>query len=158
VVLQDHFLWNASIEDNIRYGNDKVNRDEIIASSNIAGVNDFMRELNLGYDFLIGENASKVSEGQKQKIAIARALVKKPRILLLDEAFSCMDRISEERIVDNIIKSGSIKILIFISHRIATIRKSDSIYFLSDSKLEIGSFDHLFSNNKLFSNLFSDDK
>ncbi|MFH0828327.1 MAG: ABC transporter ATP-binding protein, partial [Candidatus Omnitrophota bacterium] len=100
--MQEHFLFDDTIFNNIAYCRGVSTAEEVEEVSRLAGVDDFVKELPLGYQTVIGENACKLSEGQKQKIAIARALLKKPKILILDEAMASMDSASEEKIILNI--------------------------------------------------------
>ena len=156
VALQEPFLWNDSIENNIRYGKENATTKEMIESARMAGVDEFVKDLPQGYGAIIGENACKLSEGQKQKIAIARALIKRPKILIFDEAMSSMDSASEERILLNI-KEGQKDITwIVVSHRLSTVMSADLVYFLSRADTMI--IDNplsLLKNNKEFSELFA---
>ena len=102
VALQEPYLWNDTIENNIRYAKTHATQQEIIETAKLVGVDDFVKQLPRGYATVIGENACKLSEGQKQKIAIARALIKKPKILILDEAMASMDSLSEQKIIQQI--------------------------------------------------------
>lgn len=148
VVLQEPFLWNDSILNNIRYGKEEATFEEVGEAARIACIDDFISSLRDGYRTIIGENACKISEGQKQRIAIARAVIKKPKILILDEALSSIDAELEARIIDNIrgrLKSSTI---IVISHRLSTINKMDIVYFLVGSdRIEVGSHGDLLQNN-----------
>jgi len=156
IVLQEPFLWNDSIENNIRYGKEDATREEIITVSQLTLVDDFVKDLPDGYKTVIGEGACKLSEGQKQKIAIARALVKNPKILMLDEASSSMDSASEEKILRNIKKTQKDATLIVVSHRLSTVLSADTVYFLNSfNSLIIGKPEDLLKTNKEFSNLFA---
>jgi len=159
MALQEPFLLNDTIRRNIAYGVDGVDDEEIIKMAGLCGVDGFVRNLPKGYETIIGENACKISEGQKQKIAIARALIKKPKILILDEAFSSMDSESEEKIMANIKKAQRDVTLIVVSHRLSTILNADLVYFLNSSAgLCIGSGEELLEKDKEFSALFSGQK
>lgn len=131
IVLQEPLLWNDSIANNIRYLRPAATRREIIEAAKMAGVDEFTESLPLGYDTVVGENACKISEGQKQKIAIARVLIKRPKILILDEAMSSMDSASEERILSNIKLELPGLTFITISHRLSTVMNADMVYYLA---------------------------
>ena len=155
VSLQEPFLWNDSILNNIKYARPDASRNEIIECAKIAGVDDFLKGLNRGYETIVGENSCKLSEGQKQKIAIARALIKKPKILILDEAMSSMDSLSEEKITSRITKLP-IYSTIVISHRLSTIMASTLVYFIKNPEtVIIGPPFELIRKDKDFHDLFS---
>ena len=148
VVLQEPYLWNDTIENNIRYGKENASFEEISEAARIACIDVFINSLPEKYKTVIGENACKISEGQKQCIAIARAIVKKPKILILDEALSSVDSEHEERIMNNIKKTLSNSTIIIISHRLSAIQKIGFVYFLEDSgKIDIGTHDELLQRN-----------
>ncbi len=154
-VLQEPFLWNDSIENNIMYGKEDASREEMFRVSGIAGVEEVVRTLNNGYATIIGENACKLSEGQKQKIAIARALIKTPKILILDEAMSSMDSASEERIISNIKKNQSDLTLITVSHRLSTVMSANLVYyFFRPNEMIVDKVQNLFECNRDFTRLF----
>lgn len=148
--LQDPYLWNDTIENNIRYAKLDASIQQIREAANIACADQFIKALPQGYDTIIGENACKISEGQKQRIAVARAVIKRPRILILDEALACVDAYTEEAIIRNIRNESDRKnnTLIIISHRLSTIRAMDKVFFLNRlGKLEIASHDELIEKN-----------
>lgn len=134
VALQEPFLWNDTIENNIRYAREDALIDDVMQVSRICGVDDFVSILPRGYQTVIGENACKISEGQKQKIAIARAVIKKPKILILDEATSSMDSASEERIIPRIKEFLPDTLLITASHRLSTVESADLVYYLASNQ------------------------
>lgn len=159
VVLQEPFLWNDTIENNITYGKEETSLEEVKEASRIACIDGFVNNLAQGYKTVIGENACKISEGQKQRIAIARALIKKPRILILDEALSSVDTELEEKIIYNIRDFLSSSTIIIISHRISTIQKADLVYFLSSpDKIEIADHSELLKNNTGYQNYLAQQK
>ena len=159
VALQEPFLLNDTIRRNITYGVDKVDNEKIVEVARICGVDDFVDKLPKGYDTIIGENACKISEGQKQKIAIARALIKKPKILILDEAFASMDSASEEMIIKNIRKNFKEITLIVVSHRLSTVMSADLVYFLNrPDELIIGRCEELLKEAEEFSTLFANQR
>jgi ATP-binding cassette subfamily B protein len=131
VALQEPYLWNDTIENNIRYGDFGVAFDEIARVAEVACIDEVISNLKDGFRTVIGENACKISEGQKQRIAIARAVIKKPKILMLDEALSSVDVQTEEKIIANIKDFLRETTLIVVSHRISAIKKMDLAYFLA---------------------------
>ena len=156
VALQGPFLWNDTIENNIRYARENASKQEIIEAAGLTGLDEFVEDLPQGYQTLIGENACKLSEGQKQKIAIARALIKRPKILILDEAMSSMDSASEEKVLLNIKQSQKDLILIVVSHRLSTVRSADLVYFLlSADEMIIDRPESFLENNGQFIELFA---
>lgn len=156
VALQEHYLWNDTIENNIRYSYPQASMDEVMEAARISGVDEFTRELPKGFATVIGENAVMLSEGQKQKIAIARALVKRPKILVFDEAMSSMDSASENRIISAIEERMDEVTLIIISHRLSIVMKMDTVCYLkSPQDLVIDAPKRLLANNEGFRALFS---
>lgn len=154
--LQEAFLWNDNIENNIRYGKEGAAKEEILRIAQLAGVDDFVKDLPGSYQTVIGENACKISEGQKQKIAIARALIKQPKILILDEAMSSMDSSSEEGIISNIKRTQKDLTLITVSHRLSTVMRADLVYyFFRPNEMVIDKADNLFEYNREFAHLFA---
>ncbi len=156
IALQEPFLWNDTVENNIRYGRDDAQAEEIIQTARLIGVDDFVKELPLGYKSIVGENACKLSEGQKQKIAIARALIRRPKIMILDEATSSMDSASEAKIIPNIKNNHSDLILITASHRLSTVMSADLVYYLkSAQEIVIDAPHNLLLRDADFINLFT---
>ena len=151
VALQDSYLWNDTIENNIKYTSKDAGEEDIRKAAGIAAIDIFIEGLPEGYKTVIGENASKISEGQKQRISIARAVVKKPKILILDEALSSVDGETEAKIIDNIRSNLKDSTVIIISHRVSTIKKMDKVYFLSGpDSMVMGSHDELLKENGLY--------
>ena len=151
--LQEPYLWNDTIENNIRYGKDNATFQDVQEAARIAGIDGFINTLQEGYKTIIGENACKISEGQKQRIAIARAVLKKPKILILDEAFASVDAQAEDRIINNIHMTLKNSTIIVISHRLSTINKMDLIYFLSScNRIEIAKQEELLQQNAQYRN------
>jgi ABC-type bacteriocin/lantibiotic exporter with double-glycine peptidase domain len=155
-VLQEPFLWNDTIENNIRYGNPAATSIDIEEAARLSGVDEFVARLPAGAQTLIGENACRLSEGQKQKIAIARALVKKSGILIFDEAMASMDSASEERILANIKNERDRVTLIVVSHRLSAVKAADLVYYLvSPNEVLIDTPENFLKNNESFVRLFA---
>jgi ABC-type multidrug transport system fused ATPase/permease subunit len=147
VALQEPYLWNDTIENNIRYGNFGVTSAEIAKVAEVTCIDELINSLKEGYRAVIGENACKISEGQKQRIAIARAVIKMPKILILDEALSSVDMNTEAKIINNVKDFLKETTLVIVSHRISAIKKMDLVYFLAGpGEMLIGSHAELMRN------------
>ena len=156
VALQEPFLWNDTVAYNILYGNHAVSEKEMIAAARIAEADNFIRHLPQGYDTVIGEMANTLSEGQKQRLALIRALVKKPKILLFDEALSSLDSETEDKIMANISEALPHSTILTISHRASVASKADMVYFLeSGASVQWGSYEELIAQNPRFRELFN---
>ncbi len=156
VVLQEPYLWNTSITDNIKYGNNGAGLNDIEEAARIACIDSFINKLPDKYQTVIGENACRISDGQKQRLAIARAVVKRPRILIFDEALSSVEVEIEERIIANIRKALKDSTVIIISHRPSTIKSLDWVCFLEGPhKIDIAKHDTLLAQNAQYYNYFA---
>lgn len=131
MVGQEPVLFATTIRENIRYGNPDVSNEEIEKVARIANCHQFIMKLPDGYETKIGERGAQLSGGQKQRIAIARALVKNPKILLLDEATSALDPTSEKRVQDALEKASKGRTTLVVSHRLSTITNSDKIVYIN---------------------------
>jgi len=155
VSTQQPLLFDVSIEDNITYGLKDIDEDKIIEAAKIACVHDYIIQLPQGYNSLIGEDACKLSQGLKQRIAIARAVLRNPKILILDEATSSIDSSTEEKIFMNIKNHRQGLSTIVISHRLFSIKDADSIYFLKNEGIvEKGRHGDLLSTSKTYREFF----
>ena len=127
-VLQEHSLYNETIADNIAYGKPRAMREEIIAAAKKAAADEFISRMPKGYDTLIGERGVRLSGGEKQRLAIARAILKDPKIVVLDEPTSALDSITEAKVQEglNVLIKG--RTAITIAHRLSTVRKADRIF------------------------------
>ncbi|XP_078443955.1 putative multidrug resistance protein [Wolffia australiana] len=144
LVSQEPALFATSIKENILFGKEDATMDEVIAAAKAANAHSFISQLPLGYDTQVGERGVQMSGGQKQRIAIARAVIKAPKILLLDEATSALD--SEcERLVQEALDAAAVgRTTIVIAHRLSTIRNADVIAVIQDGRVvEAGSHDEL---------------
>ncbi|MCQ2975013.1 MAG: peptidase domain-containing ABC transporter [Bacteroidales bacterium] len=155
-VPQQITLFAGTIAQNIAIGEYQPNMEKIINITQKLGLTEFIEDMPEGFETLVGENGSKLSGGQKQRLAIARALYKDPEILILDEATSSLDSISERYVQDTmheLQKAG--KTIIVIAHRLSTIKNADEIIVLSKGKLiETGNFEQLINNKSNFYNLW----
>lgn len=156
MVLQDTWLYNASIADNIRYGKLNASDEEVVAAAKAAQVDHFVRTLPDGYKMVLNEEVSNVSQGQKQLLTIARAILADPQILILDEATSSVDTRTEiliQKAMDNLMKGRTSFV---IAHRLSTIRDADLILVMRDGDIvEQGSHDDLIGKNGFYANLYN---
>ncbi|MFH0798809.1 MAG: ABC transporter ATP-binding protein [Pseudomonadota bacterium] len=132
MALQEPLLWNDSIENNIRYGRQDATEEDVREAARLSGVEDFAKRLPRGCATVVGEGGCRLSEGQKQKIAIARVLIKQPKILILDEAMSSMDSASERRILKNIKERFRDSTVITVSHRLSAVEEMDVVCYFSN--------------------------
>jgi len=155
VVLQDTFLFNASVRENLLYGKPDATEKELVAAAQAAYAHDFIQELAQGYDTEIGERGVKLSGGQRQRLALARAILADPRILILDEATSSVDAEAEyliQQALDEVMKGRT---SLVIAHRLSTIRNADKIIALHDGKIrEVGKHSELLERGGLYSQLY----
>ncbi|KAG8552277.1 hypothetical protein GDO81_004465 [Engystomops pustulosus] len=154
VVSQEPILFGTTIRENIRYGRENVTDEEIIQATKEANAFDFISKLPDGLDTMVGERGAQLSGGQKQRIAIARALVRNPKILLLDEATSALDTQSESIVQNALDKARAGRTTIVIAHRLSTIRNADVIAgFNNGVVVEQGSHDDLMNKKGVYYSL-----
>ena len=156
MVLQDTWLFKGSIMENIRYGKLDATDDEVIAAAKAAHVDHFIRTLPGGYDMELNEEASNVSQGQKQLLTIARAILANNKILILDEATSSVDTRTEiqiQKAMDNLMKGRTSFV---IAHRLSTIKDADLILVLKDGDIiEQGNHEELIAKNGFYAELYN---
>ena len=156
MVLQDTWLYNGSIKENIRYGRLDATDEEVVQAAKAAHVDGFVRTLPAGYNMILNEEASNVSQGQKQLLTIARAILANPKILILDEATSSVDTRTELKIqkaMDNLMKDRTSFI---IAHRLSTIRDADLILVMDHGDIvEQGNHEELLKKNGIYANLYN---
>jgi ABC-type multidrug transport system fused ATPase/permease subunit len=156
IVRQDVFLFSGTVRENIRYGKPNASEGEIIAASELARCHEFVARLPCGYDTLIGDAGVKLSAGEKQRIGIARALLKNSPILIFDEATSDIDPATERLILDAQRKLMSNRTSFIIAHRLGTIRAADQILVLSAGAIiERGRHDDLLNLRGVYADLWS---
>ena len=155
IVTQNVILFNDTIKNNIIHGNKNATENDITKAVKSANIQDLVDKLDYGLNTYIGENGVKLSGGEKQRLSIARALIKNPDILILDEATASLDSESEKMVhsaIDNIIKNRTV---IIIAHRLSTIINADKILVMNDGKIvESGSHNELLKNNGYYKKLY----
>ncbi len=156
MVLQDTWLFSGTIMENIRYGKPDASDEEVIAAAKAAHVHNFIMQQSGGYQMVLNEETSNISQGQKQLLTIARAILADNRILILDEATSSVDTRTEIRIqkaMDNLMKGRTSFI---IAHRLSTIRDADCILFMKDGDImEQGTHEELLEKNGLYAQMYN---
>lgn len=162
MVLQDTWLFTGSIYDNIKYGREDASKDEIIEAAKAAHVDEFVRKLPKGYDTILNESASNISQGQRQLITIARAFVANPEILILDEATSSVDTRTEVQIQHAMSQLLENRTSFVVAHRLSTIQNADNIIVMNHGAVvETGTHNELLAKNGFYADLynsqFSDD-
>ena len=156
LVLQDTWLFKGSIYDNIHYGRLDARKDEVIDAAKMANVHHFIRTLTKGYDFPINEEANNISQGEKQLLTIARAILKNPHILILDEATSSVDTRLERMLQDAMKKVMEGRTSFVIAHRLSTIKNADLILVLKDGDIiEQGTHESLLAKKGAYEALYN---
>ncbi|MFC6315522.1 MULTISPECIES: ABC transporter ATP-binding protein [Lapidilactobacillus] len=156
MVLQDTWLFTGTIYDNLKYGREEATHDEIITAAKAAHVDEFVRQLPDGYDTILNEEASNISQGQRQLLTIARAFVADPEILILDEATSSVDTRTELQIQHamGLLLKGRTSFV--VAHRLSTIRDADNILVMNHGAIvETGNHDDLMAQNGFYADLYN---
>jgi ATP-binding cassette subfamily B protein len=155
MVLQDAWLFNGTIRENIRYGKLDASDEEVVAAAKAARVDHFINTLSEGYDMVINEESSNISQGQRQLITIARVILKNPSLLILDEATSSVDTRTEiliQEAMDNLMAGRTSFI---IAHRLSTSRNADIILVMRDGDIvEQGTHNELLARQGFYSDLY----
>lgn len=155
VVTQETYLFNGTILENLRYAKENATMEEIEAACRIANIHDFILKQPKGYDTEVGNRGLKLSGGEKQRLSLARVILKDPKILILDEATSALDSISENAIQDALEAMMKGRTSIVIAHRLSTILKADQILVVKDGVIsEQGTHDELLEMNGTYRDLF----
>ncbi|MCY9423102.1 ABC transporter ATP-binding protein, partial [Bacillus paralicheniformis] len=156
MVLQDTWLFNGTIRENIAYGRDGATDEDIIRAAKAAYADDFIRTLPDGYDTVLGEDAQNISQGQRQLLTIARAILADPKILILDEATSSVDTRTEMNIQKAMNKLMANRTSFVIAHRLSTIKDADLILVMKNGDIiEKGSHEELLRENGFYADLYN---
>ena len=155
IIEQDIFLFSRTIRENIAFGNHEASEDEIIEAAKFAQADDFIRSFKDGYDTVIGERGVTLSGGQRQRLALARAFLTDPSILVLDDSTSAIDSATEDKIQQAIFNASRGRTTFIITHRLSQIRWADLILVLRKGKLVAkGSHEELLKSSKIYQRIF----
>lgn len=155
MVTQETYLFHATVRDNLAYARPDASDAEIIAAAQSAFIHDRILELEHGYDTIVGERGYRLSGGEKQRLAIARVLLKNPRVLVLDEATSALDTVSERRVQAALEPLMAGRTTIAIAHRLSTIRSADVIFVMDAGQvIEKGTHDSLLALDGAYARLY----
>jgi subfamily B ATP-binding cassette protein HlyB/CyaB len=156
VVVQESFLFRGSVRENVAMKKPEAEFSETVAACRLAGADEFVQRLPRGYDTFLEEDAANLSGGQKQRLAIARALLTQPRILIFDEATSALDPESEAVLLDNLDRMRAGKTLIMVSHRLSSIASADAILVFDRGSIsDQGNHAALLKRSKIYQQLWS---
>ncbi len=156
VVSQDIFLFNATVAENILYGKLGATREELLEAARKAHALEFIQNLPDGFETILGDQGIRLSGGQRQRLALARAFIRNPQILILDEATNSLDLISEKVVQDALEEFGRGRTVVIIAHRISTIEHADKVIVLDSGKVvETGSVAELLAKDGLFSRFYA---
>ena len=155
IVTQEMFLFNDTVRANIAYGNIEASDEAIVKAARAAAAEEFIQKLPQKYDTVIGDRGFRLSGGEKQRLAIARALLKNPPILILDEATSSLDTESEKQIQEALNRLMKERTTLVIAHRLSTIENADLIVVMNKGDmLEVGKHDELLAKNGAYAHLY----
>jgi subfamily B ATP-binding cassette protein MsbA len=155
VVSQEVYLFNATVAENIAYGKLDATREELVESAYKAHAIEFIEELPDGFETILGDRGIRLSGGQRQRLALARAFVRDPQILILDEATNSLDLISEAVVQDTLEQFGRNRTVLIVAHRLSTIQHADKIIVLDSGRLaESGTLTQLLAAGGLFSRFY----
>jgi ABC-type multidrug transport system fused ATPase/permease subunit len=144
IALQKNVLFTDTVANNIKFGTPEADRTAVETAARVACADDFITEMAKGFDTELGERGGKLSAGQRQRLSIARAIVRDTPILILDEPTASLDARTEQRVLENLSNWGAGRVIFLITHRLSTIRNADQIAFLEGGRIkELGQHDEL---------------
>jgi ATP-binding cassette subfamily B protein len=150
-------MFSGTIGENIMYGKPGASMEEVIQAAKLANAHDFIMELEMGYNTFVGERGVKLSGGQKQRVSIARAFLKNPPILILDEATSSLDNESERLVQESLRQLAKGRTTLIIAHRLSTIKNADKIIVLTSNGIEEqGTHQELLEKGGVYASLHSE--
>lgn len=156
MVEQTAFLFNAAVAENIRYGRPDATREDIIRAAKAASIDSFIRSLPDGYETQVGERGQALSAGERQRIALARALLRDPAVLVLDEPTASVDPVTEHMIAAALATVMRGRTTVVISHRLSLIERADWVIVIDNGRvIEMGPPDELLASGKALAGLFS---
>ena len=151
MVLQKNVLFSGTVEENLKWGNENATHEEVVVAAKVAHADGFIREMPDGYNTMIEQGGNNVSGGQKQRLTIARALLKNPEILILDDSTSAVDTTTEREIRESLAKDMPHTTKIIISQRVVSIKDVDRIIVMEHGKIQaIGTHEELMKTNELY--------
>jgi ATP-binding cassette subfamily B protein/subfamily B ATP-binding cassette protein MsbA len=155
MVLQPPLVFPIALRENIAYGRPEATLEEVISAAQLARIHDYIMQLPEGYDTVVGEQGTTLSEGQRQRLTIARAILRDAPILILDEPTSSLDTETEALLMEGLEKLMAGKTTFIIAHRLSTVRRADRIVVIGDGQIvEQGSFAELMRNGSAFAALY----
>jgi len=153
-VIQDNFIFSDTIENNIGFAYDNIDNEKVVEAARLADLDGNIKDFQNKYQTVLGERGVTLSGGQKQRLSIARAIIKDPKILILDDSMSAVDTKTEDDILNNLRQIRAGKTTIMIAHRISTVSSLDKIIVLDNGKISgIGTHDYLINNNEIYREL-----
>ena len=156
-VMQEGYIFNDTVANNIAIGQERIDKERLVHAATVANIKEFIEALPLGYNTKIGAEGLGMSTGQKQRLLIARAVYKQPRLLLFDEATSALDASNERTIMDNLGRFFQDRTAVVIAHRLSTVRNADQIVVLDDGRVaERGTHDDLIAQQGIYYRLVKD--
>ena len=159
VVLQKNTLFSGTLMENLLWGDSGASREEVEEACRIAGADEFISRLEKGYDTEMGQGGVNISGGQKQRLCIARAILKKPKVLILDDSTSAVDTATESRIREQLAQKLPDMTKIIIAQRISSVRHADQIIVLDDGKVQgIGTHEELMAGNEIYQEIYDSQK
>lgn len=155
MVLQKNTLFSGTVRDNLRWGKEDATQEEIDEACRIACVDEFIDRLDNGYDTELGQGGVNVSGGQKQRLCIARAILKQPKVLILDDSTSAVDTATEAKIREGLKAKLPEMTKIIIAQRISSVRSADQIVILDDGKINaVGTHEQLLAENRIYQEIY----